>query len=141
MLRPSFVQEARSLEPSNNQNLYEEDSDTQHASTGTKQISANSNIGTFAPQHIGNHTRIGHNCVIEAAAIGSSVVIGNNCVLCERVIIKDCVWIDDFTVVPSDMVIPPCKFSISTVTYLRMMLTLLSSAFPTIIIYNHSLTS
>jgi dynactin-5 len=45
--------------------------------------------------------------VIEAAAIGSSVVIGDNCVVCPRVIIKDCVWIDDFSVVPPDMVIPP----------------------------------
>ena len=98
------------MEQSNNNiqnNLEEDETDSLASSTANKQTLSTSNAGTFVPQHIGNHTRIGQNCVIEAAAIGSSVVIGNNSVLCKRVIIKDCVYIDDYTVIPPDMVIPP----------------------------------
>jgi dynactin-5 len=61
----------------------------------------------FLPQSIGSHTRIGTNCIIEAAAIGSSVYIGNNCVISKRSIVKDCCYIADGTVIPSDTVIPP----------------------------------
>jgi dynactin 5 len=61
----------------------------------------------FLPQSIGSHTRIGTNCIIEAAAVGSSVYIGNNCVISKRVIIKDCSYIADGTVIPPDTVIPP----------------------------------
>lgn len=56
---------------------------------------------------IGNHTWIGKDCVIEAAAIGSSVHVGDNCVLSRRCIIKDCCWIDADTVIVEDMIIPP----------------------------------
>mmetsp|Transcript_19427 Transcript_19427/g.22502 ORF Transcript_19427/g.22502 Transcript_19427/m.22502 type:complete len:190 (+) Transcript_19427:71-640(+) len=61
----------------------------------------------FLPCLIGNHTRIGQNCVIEAAAIGSSVYISDRCVISKRVIIKDCCYIEKGTVIPPDMVIPP----------------------------------
>jgi dynactin-5 len=61
----------------------------------------------FLPQSIGSHTRIGTNCIIEAAAIGSSVYIGSNCVLSKRCIVKDCCYIADGTVIPPDTVIPP----------------------------------
>jgi dynactin-5 len=61
----------------------------------------------FLPLTIGSHTRIGNNCVIEAAAIGASVYIGENCVISKRVIIKDCCYIEPGTVIAQDMVIPP----------------------------------
>lgn len=61
----------------------------------------------FVPLTIGNHSWIGKNCVVEAAAVGSSVHIGDNCVLSKRCIVKDCCWIDSGTVVVEDMVIPP----------------------------------
>ena len=61
----------------------------------------------FLPSLIGNHTRIGSNCVIESASIGSCVYIANNVVLSKRVVIKDCCYIEEGTVIPSDMVIPP----------------------------------
>ena len=61
----------------------------------------------FLPLTIGSHTRIGKNCVIEAAAIGSSVTMGDNCVISKRVIIKDCCYIAPGTVIAPDTVIPP----------------------------------
>lgn len=61
----------------------------------------------FLPSLIGNHTRIGKNCVIESASIGSCVYIANNVVLSKRVIVKDCCYIEEGTVIPSDTVIPP----------------------------------
>jgi len=62
---------------------------------------------SFLPLIIGSHTRIGNDCVIEAASIGASVFIGDNCVISKRVIIKDCCYIEEGTVIASDMVIPP----------------------------------
>ena len=61
----------------------------------------------YLPLLIGNHTRIGDNCIIECASIGSSVVIGKNCVLGKRVLIKDNVVVQDGTVLADDTVIPP----------------------------------
>ena len=61
----------------------------------------------FLPLIIGNHTRIGKECVVEAASIGSSVYIGDGCVISKRVIIKDCCYVEAGTVIASDMVIPP----------------------------------
>jgi len=61
----------------------------------------------FSSLKIGNHTRIGSACVIEAAAIGASVFIGDGCVLSKRVIVKDCCWIEPNTVLSQDTVIPP----------------------------------
>jgi dynactin-5 len=61
----------------------------------------------FLPSLIGNHTRIGQNCVIESASIGSSVYIADNVVISKRVIIKDCCYIEEGTVVAPDTVIPP----------------------------------
>uniref|UniRef100_A0A7S0C6H6 Dynactin subunit 5 n=1 Tax=Proboscia inermis TaxID=420281 RepID=A0A7S0C6H6_9STRA len=62
---------------------------------------------SYLPITVGNNTRIGKYCVIEATAVGSSVFIGDDVVLSKRCIIKDCCRIEDGTVVPSDMVIPP----------------------------------
>ena len=61
----------------------------------------------FLPLVIGSHTRIGKDCVVEAASIGSSVYIGDGCVISKRVIIKDCCFIEAGTVIAADMVIPP----------------------------------
>lgn len=108
LLRPPFEEEADPLEVQNSI-INESESETQSLSATTKQISI---IGKFLEQKIGNHTRIGKNCVIEAKTIGSSVVVGDNSVLCKGVVIHDCVYIDSCTVVPPGMVIPPCKFDI-----------------------------
>jgi len=67
----------------------------------------NNNKLQFLPSIIGNHTRIGSNCVIESASIGSCVYIANNVVISKRVIIKDCCYIEEGSVIPSDTVIPP----------------------------------
>lgn len=61
----------------------------------------------FIPLVVGSNSRIGSRCVIEAAAVGSSVFIGDGCVLSKRVIVKDCCRIEDGTVLPPDAVIPP----------------------------------
>jgi len=61
----------------------------------------------FLPLVIGNHTRLGKDCVIEAASIGSAVYIGDGCVIQKRVIIKDCCFIEAGTVIAADTVIPP----------------------------------
>ena len=68
---------------------------------------AGKNSVKFVSLTIGNHSWIGKECVIEAAAVGSSVHVGDNCVLSRRCIIKDCCWIDAGTVIVEDMIIPP----------------------------------
>mmetsp|Transcript_13399 Transcript_13399/g.19166 ORF Transcript_13399/g.19166 Transcript_13399/m.19166 type:complete len:216 (+) Transcript_13399:44-691(+) len=61
----------------------------------------------YLPMFIGSHTRIGSNCVIEAASIGSNVRIGKDCVISPRAIVKDVCIVEDDTVIPPDMVVPP----------------------------------
>jgi dynactin-5 len=69
-----------------------------------------SSVVKYLPLSIGSHTRIGEDCIIESASIGTSVHVGNNCILSKRCIVKDCCVIDEHTVVPPDMVIPPFSF-------------------------------
>ena len=52
-------------------------------------------------------SRIGENCIINAASIGHFVQIGNNCVIGKRCILKDCCKVADNTVLPPDTVVPP----------------------------------
>ena len=59
------------------------------------------------PTIIGSHTKIGNNCTIHSIAIGSCVRIGSNCKIFPRSKIHDCCIIENDTVIPSDMVIPP----------------------------------
>lgn len=59
------------------------------------------------PVIIGSHTTIGNNCTIQSIAIGSCVRIGSNCKLFPRSKIHDCCIIENDTVLPTDMVIPP----------------------------------
>uniref|UniRef100_A0A7S1ZJQ9 Dynactin subunit 5 n=1 Tax=Trieres chinensis TaxID=1514140 RepID=A0A7S1ZJQ9_TRICV len=59
------------------------------------------------PQSIGNHTSIGRDCVVEAAAVGFSVLVGDGCVLGKRSVIKDCCRIEPGTVLAPDAVVPP----------------------------------
>jgi dynactin-5 len=59
------------------------------------------------PMMIGNHTWIGANCQVEAAAIGSMVSIGNDVKIGKRCIIKDCCVIDSNVVLGDDTVVPP----------------------------------
>jgi dynactin-5 len=61
----------------------------------------------FAPMSIGKYVYIGKNCTVESAVIGVGVSIGNNCTLLPRCILKDFVQVEEGTVVPPDMVIPP----------------------------------
>ena len=61
----------------------------------------------FIPVHIGKYTRIGDDCVIEAASIGRGCDISNDCVLLPRCILKDYVKVEAGAVIAADMVIPP----------------------------------
>jgi dynactin-5 len=63
--------------------------------------------GDYVPVSIGSHTLIGHDCTIEAAAIGSECWIGNNVKLGKRVIIKDCCVVRDNAEIPNDTVLAP----------------------------------
>eukprot|EP00573_Skeletonema_grethae_P000511 CAMPEP_0201688864 /NCGR_PEP_ID=MMETSP0578-20130828/2548_1 /ASSEMBLY_ACC=CAM_ASM_000663 /TAXON_ID=267565 /ORGANISM="Skeletonema grethea, Strain CCMP 1804" /LENGTH=208 /DNA_ID=CAMNT_0048173327 /DNA_START=22 /DNA_END=648 /DNA_ORIENTATION=+ len=59
------------------------------------------------PLIIGSHTKIGTNCSIQSIAIGSCVRIGSNCQIYPRSKIHDCCIIENDTVIPPDMVVPP----------------------------------
>ncbi|KAL7551761.1 hypothetical protein ACHAWF_014949 [Thalassiosira exigua] len=59
------------------------------------------------PLVIGSHTRIGPGTRVHSVSIGSSVRIGANCTLSPRSRVHDCCVIEDGTVVPPDMVVPP----------------------------------
>lgn len=60
------------------------------------------------PVHIGSHTYIGQNTHIAGSiSIGSCVYIGSNCILSSRSQVHDCCIIENETVVPSDMIVPP----------------------------------
>jgi len=56
---------------------------------------------------IGSHTTIGTNSQICSLSVGSNVRIGKNCILSQRSKIYDCCIIEDGTVVPEDMIVPP----------------------------------
>jgi dynactin-5 len=59
------------------------------------------------PMMIGNHTRIGQHCHIQAAAVGSLVNVGDNVKIGKRCIIKDCCVIASNVVLGDDTVVPP----------------------------------
>jgi len=59
------------------------------------------------PIVIGSHTQIGTNTRIQSVTIGSCVRIGSNCILSPRSKIHDCCIIEDGTLIPPDMVVPP----------------------------------
>ena len=59
------------------------------------------------PIIIGSHTQIGQNTRIQSVTIGSCVRIGSNCILSPRSKVHDCCIIEDGTVIPPDMVVPP----------------------------------
>lgn len=59
------------------------------------------------PLVIGSHTRVGRECTIQAAAIGSMVWIGDHVRLGPRVIIKDNCIIEDHVTLGADTVVPP----------------------------------
>mmetsp|Transcript_20616 Transcript_20616/g.27306 ORF Transcript_20616/g.27306 Transcript_20616/m.27306 type:complete len:170 (+) Transcript_20616:130-639(+) len=80
---------------------------TSLSTTKKTKLSSSSSPLKFLPLTIGNHTRIGSNCLVQSASIGSSVIIGNNVVLSNRCIIKDNVYVSDDTIIAEDTVIPP----------------------------------
>eukprot|EP00571_Detonula_confervacea_P012707 CAMPEP_0172298622 /NCGR_PEP_ID=MMETSP1058-20130122/1193_1 /TAXON_ID=83371 /ORGANISM="Detonula confervacea, Strain CCMP 353" /LENGTH=229 /DNA_ID=CAMNT_0013007903 /DNA_START=21 /DNA_END=710 /DNA_ORIENTATION=+ len=59
------------------------------------------------PIIIGSHTQIGSNTRIQSVTIGSCVRIGSNCTLSPRSKVHDCCIIEDNTLIPPDMVVPP----------------------------------
>jgi dynactin-5 len=59
---------------------------------------------------LGDHVFIGSNTIIEAAQIGSYVSIGSNVQIGKFAIIKDCVRIEDDSVIPANATI--ASFSI-----------------------------
>jgi len=69
-----------------------------------------SSVFQYYPMKLGDHIHIGSNTVIEAANIGSYVSIGSNVQIGKFAIIKDCVRIEDDTVIPPNATIP--SFSI-----------------------------
>ncbi|KAF8545475.1 trimeric LpxA-like protein [Trichophaea hybrida] len=61
----------------------------------------------FYPMKLGDHVFIGEGAVVEAAMVGSFVHIGAGSVIGKFSIIKDCVRIEEGTVVAPNTVIPP----------------------------------
>mmetsp|Transcript_3645 Transcript_3645/g.6116 ORF Transcript_3645/g.6116 Transcript_3645/m.6116 type:complete len:177 (-) Transcript_3645:77-607(-) len=59
------------------------------------------------PMVLRGNIMIGKGCKIEASAIGTNVYIGAASTIGKRCIIKDNCWIEDGTVLGSDVVIPP----------------------------------
>lgn len=59
------------------------------------------------PINIGSHTRIGRDCHVQAAAIGSYCCIGDRVTLGKRVIVKDCCVLEDNVVLGDDTIVPP----------------------------------
>lgn len=66
-------------------------------------------LGYF-PMKIGDHVFVGEGSVVEAAMIGSYVRIGKGCVIGKFTIIKDCVKIEDGSVIPPNTVIPSFSY-------------------------------
>jgi dynactin 5 len=69
--------------------------------------SSNNKAHQYVPMTIGNHTWIGQNCQVQAAAIGAYCYIGNHVTLGPRVIIKDACMICDNVTISADTVVPP----------------------------------
>lgn len=59
------------------------------------------------PLIIGSHTHIASNTHIQSIFIGSNVKIGNNCILMPRTKVYDNCIIEDDTILPADLVVPP----------------------------------
>ncbi|KAI8871962.1 dynactin subunit P25 [Ramicandelaber brevisporus] len=68
------------------------------------------NVFSYYPMKIGDHVSIGDGSIVEAAGIGSHVTIGKGCVIGRLAVIKDCVRIEDGTVIAPNTVVP--SFSI-----------------------------
>ena len=59
------------------------------------------------PMVLRGNVVIEDNSVVEATAVGTNVRIGKDCVIGKRVILKDCCWVEDGTVLGDDTVVPP----------------------------------
>ena len=65
----------------------------------------NYSVFQYYPMKLGDHIHIGSGTIIEAASIGSFVSIGSNVQIGKFAIIKDCVRIEDDTVIPPNATI------------------------------------
>jgi dynactin 5 len=83
----------------------------------------------FVPVSIGSHTVIGKDCLIQAAAVGSSCWIEDAVTLGPRSLVKDCCVVTRGTVIPADTVLPPFTHaSMSSSTNGRLTMRLLPPA-------------
>ena len=76
----------------------------------------------FFPLQIGDHVFIGEGSVINAAVVNSYVYIGKNCVIGRRCTIRDCVYIEDGTILPPETVVPTFSRQQSVSVWARKLL-------------------
>lgn len=81
-----------------------ENNKTQQSSSSSSSPTKNEKAVSI---HIGSHTYIGQNTHIDGLSLGSCVYIGSNCILSSRSKVHDCCIIENETIIPSDMIIPP----------------------------------
>ncbi|KAI6178352.1 Dynactin 5 [Aphelenchoides besseyi] len=62
---------------------------------------------TYFPMRIGSRVIIEEDCVVMAAEIGNSIYIEKNCLIGHSVVIKDCSYVTEGTVLSADSVVPP----------------------------------
>lgn len=63
--------------------------------------------GQYIPVMMRGNVVVERGCRIEASAIGTNVYIGAGSRIGQRVIVKDCCWIEPGTVLGNDTVVPP----------------------------------
>ena len=105
---PLLPSSLNNTENSNNDETVDSKSNTTDNNNSTPLSSSPKKNEKAIPIHIGSHTYIGQNTHIAGSiSIGSCVYIGSNCILSSRSQVHDCCIIENETVVPSDMIVPP----------------------------------
>lgn len=105
---PLLPSSLNNTENSNNDETVDSKSNTTDNNNSTPLSSSQKKNEKAIPIHIGSHTYIGQNTHIAGSrSIGSCVYIGSNCILSSRSQVHDCCIIENETVVPSDMIVPP----------------------------------
>jgi dynactin-5 len=62
---------------------------------------------TYFPLRIGDHVRIGSNCVVKALTIGSNVEIEDDCVIDANCVLSDCCVVKKGSILAPGTVVPP----------------------------------